>query len=82
MSLEYVHEIRTTPITRVWNPNLNFQLRLTAEQKRMYATFHRFKNYRDRIGRPIQFWADPLATDEIRQLRGYINRSILVIPHD
>ena len=64
--------VGTRPITRQWSPNLMFQLVLTAEQKRGVARFHKLKNYCERVGKPVRFWWDLLATEEISQLRDHI----------
>lgn len=61
--------IKIVMITRAWRPNLAFQYRTTAEHKRHMHAFHKFKNYREKVGLPVRFSGDPLAEDEIRFLR-------------
>lgn len=67
-------EFKIEPITRVWNPNLAFKYRTTAEHKRRLHSFHKFKNYKERTGNPVRFYGDPLASDEINFLRGALKQ--------
>lgn len=70
MSLKDIHgPIKVSPITRAWRPNLAFKLKSSAETKRWIHKFHRFKMYREHIGRPIQYYGDILASDKIKHLR-------------
>ncbi len=66
-------EIKTTLIRRAWKPSLAFKYCTTAEHKRRLHTFNKFKNYKETTGRPVTFYADPLANDEINQLRYIID---------
>lgn len=82
MSLTNLKAIQYAAITREWKPSIAFKLRMTAEQKRAIHAFHRMKLYRDRIGKPIRYYADPLATDEIHVLNWRIVRLSKMLTED
>ena len=66
-------EIRIRPITATWKPSLAFQYRCPPSHKRRMAKYLAFRNYKEKLGRPLKFFSDPLASEEIRILRARLS---------
>jgi hypothetical protein len=64
-----IKDIKLHIITAQWRPSMAFKLRMKPAQKRLLHRFHRLKVYRERLGRPLPYFGDRLANEEIRRLR-------------
>ena len=62
--------------TMEFSPNLAFRLMKPASEKRKWARWAKFRNYKERAGSPVQYCADAYANEEIRALRIHFMRLI------